>query len=141
MLSSDAITGAAGRLWYRYHDRLASSSTDAVHVEAVGAPHAIHEGNEAIVATAVDAVAAAVQGDGRLTGCRRTLPPGRRPLPGRLDPGPDARRPGPHGTGPSSTLPRSSGAPYWTARTESACGPFCPCEISNSTRCPSSRER
>jgi pimeloyl-ACP methyl ester carboxylesterase len=75
VLSSDAITGEPGRLWYRYHDRLASSSTDAVHVEAVGAPHAIHEGNEAIVATAVDTVVAAVRGDVRLPGCRRTFRP------------------------------------------------------------------
>ena len=75
VLSSDAITGAAGRLWYRYHDRLAASSTDALHVEALGAPHAIHEGNEAIVATAVDAVVAAVRGDAPLPGCRRTFRP------------------------------------------------------------------
>ena len=75
VLSSDAITGDNGRLWYGYHDRLAASSTDAVHVEAVGAPHAIHEGNEAIVATAVDAVVAAVRGDAPLPGCRRTFRP------------------------------------------------------------------
>ncbi|HTE72463.1 MAG TPA: alpha/beta fold hydrolase [Actinomycetes bacterium] len=75
VLSSDAITGAAGRLWYRYHDRLAASSTDAVHVEVLGAPHAVHEGNQAIVATAVDAVVAAVRDDAALTGCRRTFRP------------------------------------------------------------------
>jgi pimeloyl-ACP methyl ester carboxylesterase len=73
VLSSDAITGDNGRLWYGYHDRLAASSTDAVHVEAVGAPHAIHEGNEAIVATAVDAVVDAVHDGAELTACRRTF--------------------------------------------------------------------
>ena len=75
VLSSDAITGAAGRLWYRYHDRLAASSTEAAHVEAVGAPHAIHESNRAIVATAVDTVVTAVQGEQPLPGCRRTFRP------------------------------------------------------------------
>jgi pimeloyl-ACP methyl ester carboxylesterase len=75
VLSSDAITGGTGRLWYRYHDRLASSSTDALHVEALGAPHAIHEGNQEIVATAVDAVVDAAVGGTVLSHCRRTFRP------------------------------------------------------------------
>ena len=35
VLSSDELKGKQRTLWYRYHDRLAASSTDAVHVEAV----------------------------------------------------------------------------------------------------------
>ena len=77
VLSSDELKGRQRTLWYRYHDRLAASSTDAVHVEAVDSGHAIHE-------TTPDVV------DARRVGGRRGGP-GRR-APRRLRDGVRRRR-------------------------------------------------
>ncbi len=69
VLSSDELDGELRTLWYRYHDRLAASSTDAVHVEAVGSGHAIHETKPAVVQDAVAAVVEAVRAGAPLGSC------------------------------------------------------------------------
>ena len=73
VLSSDELDGRLRTLWYRYHDRLAASSTDAVHVEAVGSTHAMHESAPEVVVSAVEAAVAAVRAGTRLGECRATF--------------------------------------------------------------------
>ena len=69
VLSADELHGKLRRLWYGYHDRLTASSTDALHVKAVGAGHAIHESSEELVAAAVVDVVEAVRAGAALGSC------------------------------------------------------------------------
>ncbi len=56
-------------LWDAYHDRLAGSSTDAVHVRAVGGSHELHESAQDLVLQAVEEVAAAAAAGKPLKPC------------------------------------------------------------------------
>ncbi len=69
VLSSDELKGKLRRLWYGYHDRLAASSTDAVHVEARDSAHAMHESSPDVVRDAVTAVVDAVRAASPLGDC------------------------------------------------------------------------
>jgi sortase A len=90
VLSSDELEGRLRTLWYRYHDRLAASSTDGVHVEARDSAHALHESSPEVVLDAVAAVVDAVRAASTLGDCAtvfdaagerclRTPPEARRP--------------------------------------------------------------
>lgn len=64
VLTANSAPPGSGRLWLGYHRRLAASTTDAVHLEALGSGHVIHEDALDLVAAAVRAVVAAADGAG-----------------------------------------------------------------------------
>jgi pimeloyl-ACP methyl ester carboxylesterase len=71
VLSSDELDGRLRKAWYRYHDRLTASATDAVHVEGLGSGHEMHATARDLVQQAVEAVVAAVRAGKPLGPCRR----------------------------------------------------------------------
>jgi len=73
VLTQDRLTGRLARLWNGYQNRLVGSSSDAVHVRAVGSGHAIHEDDLDLVTAAVDAVAEAVASGSPLAACAATF--------------------------------------------------------------------
>ena len=60
VLTQDQLPRRLATLWDGYHDRLAGSSTDAVHVRAVDGSHELHVSAQDLVLQAVEEVAAAV---------------------------------------------------------------------------------
>jgi len=69
VLTQDQLPKRLKGAWSRYQDRLASASTNAVHVLADGSPHEIHVAAEDLVLQVVEEVAAAVQADDPLAPC------------------------------------------------------------------------
>jgi pimeloyl-ACP methyl ester carboxylesterase len=62
VLTQDQLPKRLRTAWSRYQDRLARSSTNAVHVLAAGSPHEIHVAAEDLVLQAVEEVAAPAGG-------------------------------------------------------------------------------
>ena len=56
VLSQDLVRGKFRRLWLGYHDELARSSTDGVHVVGTGSGHVMHEDVPDLVVASVEAV-------------------------------------------------------------------------------------
>ncbi len=69
VLTQDQLPKRLEGAWSGYQDRLASASTNAVHVLAAGSPHEIHVAAEDLVLQAVEEVAAAVEADDPLAPC------------------------------------------------------------------------
>lgn len=64
LLTADYPPAKSTRLWTRYQQRLAGSTTDAVHLLAVGSSHEIHVDASDLLAAAVREVVAASGGSG-----------------------------------------------------------------------------
>ena len=69
VLSQDRVRGRFRHVWLGYHDDLARSSTDGVHVIGTGSGHEMHVDVPDLVAAAVESVVAAVADDSRLGPC------------------------------------------------------------------------
>jgi pimeloyl-ACP methyl ester carboxylesterase len=69
VLTSDEMRGRLRKVWDGYHDRLAASSTDAVHVLARRATHAIHHTNVELVVAAVEGVVEAARAGSTVSPC------------------------------------------------------------------------
>ena len=69
VLTQDQLPKRFRGTWRRYQDRLVGSSTNAVHLLAVGSPHEIHVAAEDLVLQAIEEVAAAVEADDPLAPC------------------------------------------------------------------------
>ena len=69
VLSQDQVRGKFRRVWLGYHDGLARSSSDGVHVVGTGSGHEMHVDVPDLVAATVESVVAAVADDSRLGPC------------------------------------------------------------------------
>ena len=73
VLSQDRVRGRFRQVWLGYHDDLARSSTDGVHVVGTGSGHEMHVDVPDLVAAAVESVVAAVADGSRLGPCDARL--------------------------------------------------------------------
>ena len=69
VLSQDQVRGKFRRVWLGYHDDLARSSSDGVHVVGTGSGHEMHVDVPDLVAAAVESVVAAAADGSRLGPC------------------------------------------------------------------------
>ena len=69
MLTQDELPPELAKPWLGYQERLAASSSNAIHLRAVGSGHEIHADAEGLELAAITEVVEAARGDGRLAAC------------------------------------------------------------------------
>ena len=69
VLTQDELPPGLAKPWLGYQERLAGSSSNAIHLRAVGSGHEIHADAEDLELAAITEVVEAARGDGRLAAC------------------------------------------------------------------------